>query len=389
MKIIKIPHSLCQSPKPQLSRSSLLRRCCRPVSVWSHSYSSSGSSNSSHDFSQAKFGTIRAEMLARPPQLSWDVMSPTHSSLLNLALADFVPESCQAPAWRTGARTIGSVDPSTALPQGHHLVYFPLQKAASELCRDGTDPLHSPDGPFARRMWAGGSVAFGGDDDFRLDSGSAVCWERVDDVAVKGPEGQEKIFVDVLREYMRKEEYERTRLRGLPMTRGIRERRGLVFMRGVSKEQARENLVAAAKGRGRIVKAPNAPDVSISLTPTPTLLFHYSALTFNAHLIHLDPEFCREVEGHRNLLFHGPLSLTLMLSLLRSQLDPDEKIHKIDYRNLAPLYVNEPLRVCLRQIGREDESADRGKSRRWEVWVEDQDGGLSVRGTAMSLRSSE
>ncbi|KAI1646410.1 uncharacterized protein F4817DRAFT_340744 [Daldinia loculata] len=340
--------------------------------VWRRGYSNSNGSL------QGNFETIRAEMLARPAQLSWDVMSPTNSSLLNIALADFIPKNCQAPAYQAGARTIEKVDARYELPQGHHLVYFPLQKTASELCHDGTDPLHSPGGPFERRMWAGGSIEF--NDDFRLDSSKVVCKEKVDQVTVKGSEGQEKIFVDVLREYMREGDFNN------PSTsRGIRERRGLVFMRGVNKEQARENLAKAALGRGRIVKAPNAPDFSIALTPTPTLLFHYSALTFNAHLIHLDPEFCRKVEGHRNLLFHGPLSLTLMLSVLRSRLEPDEKVHKIDYRNLAPLYVNEPLRVCVRYSGNEEESAE-GKSRKWEVWVEDRDGGLSVRGTAVSQR---
>ncbi|KAI2630665.1 HotDog domain-containing protein [Hypoxylon sp. NC1633] len=351
--------------------------------LWHRSYSSSSSSNDGP--SHPSFEAIRAEMLGRPAQLSWDVMSPTNSTLLSIALADFIPKSCQAPAYQAGARGIEQVDAGHVLPQGHHLVYFPLQKTASELCPDGTDPLHSPGGPFERRMWAGGSIEF--NDDFRLDSSSVVCRERVDEVAIKGPEGQEKIFVDVLREYMRKQEFESSDPRDLPMSKGIRERRGLVFMRGVSKEQARENLANAAKGRGRIVKAPNSPDFSVTLTPTPTLLFHYSALTFNAHLIHLDPEFCREVEGHRNLLFHGPLSLTLMLSVLRSRLDPDEKIQKIDYRNLAPLYVKEPLRVCARFVGDEDIPAGR-KARRWETWVEDQHGGLSVRGTAISLRSS-
>ncbi|KAI0131744.1 hypothetical protein F4776DRAFT_627700 [Hypoxylon sp. NC0597] len=348
------------------------------VPIWYRAYSSSNGS------SQGKFESIRAEMLGRPHQLNWDVMSPTNSSLLNIALADFIPESCQAPAYRTGARTIDKVNPNTKLPHGHFLVYFPLQKTASELCPDGTDPMHSPGAPFERRMWAGGSIEF--NDDFRLDSSSVVCKESIDEVTVKGAEGQEKIFVDVLREYMKKQEFENTSLRGLPMAQGIRERRSLVFMRGVSKEQARENLAKASKGRDRIVKASNAPDFSITLTPTPTLLFHYSALTFNAHLIHLDPGFCREVEGHRNLLVHGPLSLTLMLSVLRSRLDADEKIYKINYRNLAPLYVSEPIRVCVRANGNSDEAID-GKSRKWEVWVEDQDGGLSVRGTAVSLRS--
>ncbi|OTA66474.1 hypothetical protein K449DRAFT_402549 [Hypoxylon sp. EC38] len=345
------------------------------------SYRAYSSSNGS---SQGKFESIRAEMLGRPHQLNWDVMSPTNSSLLNIALADFIPESCQAPAYQTGARTIDKVDPSTKLPHGHFLVYFPLQKTASELCPDGTDPMHSPGAPFERRMWAGGSIEF--NDDFRLDSSSVVCKESIDEVTVKGSEGQEKIFVDVLREYMKKTDFENTSLRGLPMAQGIRERRSLVFMRGVSKEQARENLAKTLKGRDRIVKAPNAPDFSITLTPTPTLLFHYSALTFNAHLIHLDPGFCREVEGHRNLLVHGPLSLTLMLSVLRSRLDADERIYKIDYRNLAPLYVSDPICVCVRANDNGNETTD-GKSRKWEVWVEDQDGGLSVRGTAVTLRS--
>ncbi|KAI1804393.1 hypothetical protein F4811DRAFT_520424 [Daldinia bambusicola] len=342
---------------------------------WRRGYSSSNGSF------QGNFEAIRAEMLARPTQLSWDVMSPTNSSLLNIALADFIPESCQAPAYQDGAKSIDKVDAKYELPQGHHLVYFPLQKTASELCPDGTDPLHSPGGPFERRMWAGGSIEF--NDNFRLDSSKVVCRERVAQVTVKGSEGQEKIFVDVLREYMRAQDSH-----GPSMTRGISERRGLVFMRGVNQEQARENLAKASLGRDRIVKTPHAPDFSIVLTPTPTLLFHYSALSFNAHLIHLDPAFCREVEGHRNLLVHGPLSLTLMLSVLRSRLRPGEKIRKIDYRNLAPLYVNEPMRVCVRYSGDGGEESTGGNLRKWEVWVEDRDGGLSVRGTAVSHKSS-
>merc|ERR1712093_414832 len=43
-------------------------------------------------------------------------------------------------------------------------------------------------------------------------------------------------------------------------------------------------------------------------------------ISFNAHRIHLDPQYTREVEGHRHLLVHGPLTLVLMLSVLRSQI---------------------------------------------------------------------
>ncbi|KAI1393591.1 uncharacterized protein F4822DRAFT_385163 [Hypoxylon trugodes] len=321
------------------------------------------------------FDTIRSEMLGRNKQYSWDVMSPTNSSLLNISLADFIPESCQAPTYRAGAKSIEKVDATVKLPQGHHLVYFPLQKPVSELCPDMTDPLHSPGGPFERRMWAGGSIEF--NDDFQLDSTPVVCEEAINDVTIKGIEGQEKIFVDVLRDYMKKQDFESSK------SKRIREHRTLVFMRGVNPEQARASLLKASEKRGRIVKVPNAPDFSITLTPTPTLLFNYSALTFNAHLIHLDPEFCREEEGHPNLLVHGPLSLTLMLSVLRSRLGADEKVHRIDYRNLAPLYVNNPMRVCVRLIGDGDRSTGE-KTRKWEVWAEGYDGGLSVRGTAVT-----
>ncbi|KAI2472078.1 hypothetical protein F4781DRAFT_428847 [Annulohypoxylon bovei var. microspora] len=359
-----------RTPLRLFQRSSCLgssaSRFCLPT--WQRSYSTDGPS-------QDRFEAIRDEMLARPTQSTWDVTSPTNSTMLNIALADFIPDECQPPGYQIAGRHIENVSPISRLPQGHHLVYFPLQKTPSELCPDGTDPFHSPGDPFVRRMWAGGSIDFDGF--FRLNSTSAVCMERIEDVTVRGPEGQEKLFVNVLREYLIKADIKD----GEDPTSRIKEQRSLVFMRGLSKEQARENLAKSLEGRERIVKAPNAPDFSITLTPTPTLLFQYSALTFNAHSIHLDAEYCREVEGHRNLLVHGPLSLNLMLSALRPHMKKLEEVHKIDYRNLAPLYANEPLRVCVRAV--EGELLEEDK-RTWEVWVEDRDGGLSVRGTAIT-----
>lgn len=117
------------------------------------------------------------------------------------------------------------------------------------------------------------------------------------------------------------------------------------------------------------------PDFDVRLTPSQSLLFRFSALTFNAHAIHLDPQYCREVEGHRNLLLHGPLSLVLMVSVLRSQLQPGEIIKRLDYRNLAPLYANEELRVCV------GKNAD--KNNKYEVWIEGKEGGYAVKGAAV------
>jgi hydroxyacyl-ACP dehydratase HTD2-like protein with hotdog domain len=121
--------------------------------------------------------------------------------------------------------------------------------------------------------------------------------------------------------------------------------------------------------------AAHEPDFSVSMTPTQQLLFRFSALSFNAHGIHLDPQYTREVEGHRNLLVHGPLSLVLMLSVLRSQVKEQEMIYTFDYRNLAPLYANEEMRICVRK--------DRENESKFDVWIEGSGGGYAVKGSAL------
>ncbi|KAL7626821.1 hypothetical protein AAE478_003595 [Parahypoxylon ruwenzoriense] len=362
-------------------------RSCFPL-VWCRNYSTSNGPPSQEP---NKLEALRRSIIARPPQLSWDVMSPTNSALLNIALNDYIPLSCQARAYQAGARGIETYSAQCELPEGHHLVYFPLQKTAKDLLADGTDPFPNPGYPYVRRMWAGGSIEF--NNEFRLDSKPVVCKESIDDVTVKGTGDNEKIFVDMLRVYTTGDDFKSDDSQqpgSLPTGGRIRERRVLVFLRespSSLKPDTGKVLGDPASNpaeRERVVKAPNAPDFSITLTPTPTLLFQYSALTFNAHAIHLDPQYCREVEGRRGLLVHGPLSLTLMLSVLRSRLSPGEKVRKIDYRNLAPLYVNEPIRVCIRSVGYEDEEPGQ-RVRKWELWVEGKDGGLSVRGTARTV----
>ena len=49
------------------------------------------------------------------------------------------------------------------------------------------------------------------------------------------------------------------------------------------------------------------------------------------------------------------------------------KLKSVVYRNHAPLYVGESLKLCARKL------EDAGS--RWDVWVERPDGGLAVKGT--------
>lgn len=48
---------------------------------------------------------------------------------------------------------------------------------------------------------------------------------------------------------------------------------------------------------------------------TPTLLFRFSALTYNAHRIHYDRDFARAVEGYPALVVHGPLQAVMLAAL--------------------------------------------------------------------------
>lgn len=130
----------------------------------------------------------------------------------------------------------------------------------------------------------------------------------------------------------------------------------------------------------RCATAPSDPIIRHSILPTKALLFRFSALTFNAHLIHLDKSYTQQHEGYRNLLVHGPLTLTLLLTALQTHLRKlDLRIDSIEYKNLAPLFVEEQLTVCGKP--KNDNGA-------WEVWIEGPDGGLAVRGTVQTSRLS-
>jgi hypothetical protein len=146
-------------------------------------------------------------LTTRPPNIIYDYLSPTPSHLLNISLADFLPESCYPPGFSTAdlslslARNSSNTSSPAFLPQGHHLVYFSPQVPSSALLPDGTDPLQSPGPPFVRRMWAGGSLVFTANvkDRLRLDTARAACIEQITDVSVKGTEGDEKVFVKIER----------------------------------------------------------------------------------------------------------------------------------------------------------------------------------------------
>ncbi|KAI9808656.1 MAG: hypothetical protein M1825_003807 [Sarcosagium campestre] len=238
-----------------------------------------------------------------------------------------------------------------------------------------------------RRMWAGGTLdlvppAPGSSQSeratarLRLDGRRAVCDESITNVRETGKVGEEKLWVTVERR-MRNEDSD---------ILGLVETRDLVFLRDRQRKSGALLEVDRPEARlpRRVVKAPHKATFSNTLIPARELLFRFSALTFNAHAIHLDTYLTRVAEGYDRMLVHGPLTLVLMLEVagarLRESKGSSWELKRIEYRNLAPLMVEEEMRVCGR------EKAESGEM---EVWVEGPGGSMAARGTVFTGRRSE
>ncbi|KAE8382126.1 hypothetical protein BDV26DRAFT_254428 [Aspergillus bertholletiae] len=325
---------------------------------------------------------LHRELTSRIFPLSFDYLYTQPSHLLNLTLADLLPEALVSSRTHTA---LPSVTRALHMPAGHHLVYFPPQVTLSQLLPDGTDVLHSPGGPFQRRLWAGGSVRFPVTRGLILNGARAVCVETIRDVIVKGCEGTEKVIVKIERRMgvvQEGEEEDSIRHRILKEAEdetghaSVIERRDLAFMRKKTQGELNYDKMNFDNCQ-RVIKPPASPEYRFKIKPTKSLLFRFSALTFNAHSIHLDEAYTQNVEGFRNLLVHGPLTLTLLLTVLEAHLaKSNQNIRELHYRNVAPLYVNEPLTICGKPKSGKDNAV-------WDVWIECKNGGLAVRGTAL------
>ncbi|SEK09123.1 hypothetical protein MAA5396_03967 [Marinovum algicola] len=176
----------------------------------------------------------------------------------------------------------------TAPPLIHWCLAQPVVPM-SELGRDGHPALGSflPPVPLPRRMWAGGEITF--HDNLRVGNTVDRC-SKITDVTLKQGRSGDLCFVTVTHDIS---------------TAG----------RAICTE--RQDLVYRAAASGPTVASPApvaAPpgDKSQTISPHPTLLFRFSALTFNGHRIHYDRRFCTDVEGYAGLVVHGPLQATLL-----------------------------------------------------------------------------
>jgi 3-methylfumaryl-CoA hydratase len=105
--------------------------------------------------------------------------------------------------------------------------------------------------------------------------------------------------------------------------------------------------------------------------PDTTLLFRYSALTFNGHRIHYDQAYARNEEGYPDLVVHGPLTATL-LQQLAVEHGNGRALARFDFRGVSPLFVSRAFRL-------EGRAADDGTL---ALWARGPDGELAMSATA-------
>lgn len=250
------------------------------------------------------------------------------------------------------------------LPPGYHLVYFTPSIVESELGLDGTDRTVNPLSPFTRRMWAGGELTWAQDPSALLRVGQEVreTTKLLSAEPKKLKNGGEMLLVGVEKTFENE--------RGVALV----DQRNWVFQKEIT---ADDPLKVAEKPEEKPLPEGNH---TRDFCQTDTTLFRFSALTFNGHKIHYSPEWCRQVEGHRNSVVHGPLNLINMLDFWRDTAnngDPEAVPKSIAYRAMSPLYVGEPYRILLEKgsAGAEKESQE------WKASIWDSYGEVSMRGT--------
>ena len=212
-----------------------------------------------------------------------------------------------------------------AVPPLWHWAYFLTPVRASELGRDGHPALGSfmPPVPLPRRMWAGGQFEFG--DALRVGD-KARKQSTVRDIKFKEGRTGKLCFVEVEHCIYVGEELH------------IREIHNIVY----------RDIPQPGSANIQPARAPADAEWSREVVPNSTLLFRYSALTFNGHRIHYDLDFCRQEEGYPGLVFHGPLSATLLVQLAIEH-NPGRRLAAYEFRALSPLFDNAPftLNGCM------------------------------------------
>jgi 3-methylfumaryl-CoA hydratase len=219
------------------------------------------------------------------------------------------------------------------IPESWYVILFGPFARQSALAPDG----HATTGDFlppmrdARRMFGGRRVRF----HRPLCAGDVV--ERVSTIArVEAKSGRSGPFtlLTVVHEF--------NTGAGLALT----EEQDLVYRPAATNAGA---VTPAGKEQPPQAPETEKPEWSRSMAPDTALLFRYSALTFNAHRIHYDLPYTRDVEKYPALVMNGGLTALLLVETARPHLRAC--IAGYDARAMRPLFVGQSMTFNGRRRG--------------------------------------
>lgn len=223
-----------------------------------------------------------------------------------------------------------------AVPPLWHWTYLLERGPGQELGEDGhpVTGIPAPPGPGRRRMFGGGRVTTLGE----LVIGEPATKmtsikSSVDKAGRTGP---------------------------LTLTTVLQE----IFQGGELVIREEQDIVYRAPGSGTLPPPPTAPPApagpTLDLAVDERLLFRFSALTYNAHRIHYDVDWCKQ-EGYDGLVVHGPLLALMMGEHFRRQ-GIDLRGKTFAYRFVSPLTKPQTVTVVPDADGLERGAEARGAS---------------------------
>ena len=216
-----------------------------------------------------------------------------------------------------------SIEQGDALPPFFHQAHFWDARVAGDLGEDGHPKLGVgliPQMGLPRRMWAGGRVEF-----HRPLCAGTPAERRSFRESVESKSGRSGALAFVT---LRHEIHQDGDLR-------VTEWQRLVY---------REAGAAAPAAS----MAPGDEDVRETARFDATMLFRYSALTFNGHRIHYDLEHATKTEGYGGLVVHGPLLAQMLMLLAERQGGP---MASFEFRATSALTGAEAAELCWKRDG--------------------------------------
>ncbi|WP_406645852.1 acyl dehydratase [Aliisedimentitalea scapharcae] len=230
-------------------------------------------------------------------------------------------DPARAAAFQVALGQAENITRGSDLPPFFHQLYFWTPLPPSALGRDGHPKVGGgliPDLGLPRRMWAGGRLAFDHPLKAGIEAEKRSVLERADrKVGRTGPLG----FVVLRHEIWQ------------GGVRCLTEWQDLVYREDPAPDAPR----------------PVAPDARSDETDrrdvafSSTLLFRYSALTFNGHRIHYDLDYAKDVEGYTGLVVHGPLLAQHLMLMAEDVMGP---LETFSFRASSPLMHFETATLC-------------------------------------------